>query len=561
MPDTAPAAGGPPLPLAPAAPQMIPHSAIDASPLNPRKTFAGDELQGLADSIDREGLLQNIVLRPHPKAPGRFELVAGERRWRAVGLLIKAGRAKPDFPMPALIRPMDDPRTMLAALAENVARADLSPIEEGEHFKRLIADAGIDKADIARAIGRTVRHVELRLALVDRLHPAAQQALKDGTLDLAKARALTLAPVAKQEAILKDAVPDKKEGDRWIPLRTAEDVERRAREQQNLVGSALFELDQYKGEILEEGDRRWFGDVAQFTKLQNAAIKAKVEALEAKWAWVKVVKQHFYSTDPAVPYQYERTNAKGAGALVMVDTGGTYKPKVVTGIKKAASYAAADEKADPAKEAERKALREFGDYCRAIKTRALQRFVMTNPDAAAQLAVLQLTDSDVFGYSGFDLEGRDPAVKKMLQAYGVADAMQRGAGAKLAAAIGALSPVKRTEAFAAVVAVRLELQRDDWEKPFGEAEEAVTILRRLKFDPLRDWAMNMEFLRACPQSALDRIFDDVGAAAQAHKDPLEALRLSIIAAPKSKHYRPPWLELGTAAEIAARRKSNKKAKK
>src|SRR5690606_13104152 len=118
----------------------------------PRFVFPGEELEELAASIREKGVLQPILVRPMPGLPGQFEIVAGERRWRASQ---KAGLQV----MPALVRELDDVQVLEIAVIENVQRADLNPIEEATAYQRLIDKFARTQEEIAEAVGKSRSHV------------------------------------------------------------------------------------------------------------------------------------------------------------------------------------------------------------------------------------------------------------------------------------------------------------------------------------------------------------------------------------------------------------------
>ena len=112
----------------------------------PRRNFDPEQLQSLADSIKSQGVVQPIVVRPVEN--GRYEIVAGERRWRAAQ---KVGLKT----IPAVVRNMEDRVAMAVALVENIQRADLNPLEEATTFRRLIDEAGLTHEQVAEAVGRS----------------------------------------------------------------------------------------------------------------------------------------------------------------------------------------------------------------------------------------------------------------------------------------------------------------------------------------------------------------------------------------------------------------------
>ena len=145
----------------------------------PRQVFEPEALQGLADSISAQGVIQPIVVRPEGD---HFELVAGERRWRAAQL---AGLQK----IPAVIRELDARATAAIALIENIQREDLNPLEEAQAFMRLIEEFDLTHQQVADSVGRSRAAVSNMLRLLDLADPVKQQ-VNEGLLDIGHARAL-----------------------------------------------------------------------------------------------------------------------------------------------------------------------------------------------------------------------------------------------------------------------------------------------------------------------------------------------------------------------------------
>ncbi len=136
----------------------LPVDAIYANPRQPRRRFEPEATTGLASSIKQQGLLQPIVVRP--RAAGGYELIAGERRWRAAR---EAGIAE----LPALVREADDRDTLLLALVENVAREQLSPVEEARAYAALLDEFELSLAEVAERVGRSKPSVSNRLRLLE----------------------------------------------------------------------------------------------------------------------------------------------------------------------------------------------------------------------------------------------------------------------------------------------------------------------------------------------------------------------------------------------------------
>ncbi|MDP1875669.1 ParB/RepB/Spo0J family partition protein [Phenylobacterium sp.] len=177
---------------------LIPHQLIVPDGLNPRKHFDEAELAELAESIAQDGLLENLVVRPIAEGDTAHRLVAGERRWRALRLLIAAGRW--DQPIPCKVVEIDDAAHRRIALVENLQRKDLRPIDEAQALKDLMEVTGQGTAEIAKEIGFTQRFVQQRLQLLG-LPDTVQDQVNAGEVTIEKARAIA--------AVLPDLPADK----------------------------------------------------------------------------------------------------------------------------------------------------------------------------------------------------------------------------------------------------------------------------------------------------------------------------------------------------------------
>jgi len=136
----------------------LPVDAIHANPRQPRRRFEPEATTGLASSIKQQGLLQPVVVRP--RTAGGYELIAGERRWRAAR---EAGLET----LPALVRDADDRDTLLLALVENVAREQLSPVEEARAYASLVDEFELSLGEVADKVGRSKPAVSNRLRLLE----------------------------------------------------------------------------------------------------------------------------------------------------------------------------------------------------------------------------------------------------------------------------------------------------------------------------------------------------------------------------------------------------------
>jgi ParB family transcriptional regulator, chromosome partitioning protein len=164
----------------------IPMDQIDANPFQPRTDFDSEELDSLAESIRVQGLLQPILIRTHPTNSERYQIVAGERRFRATML---AGLTE----IPAILRETDDSDAAVIALVENLQRQDLNAIEEAEGYQRLLQDFGLTHESLGYAVSKSRSHIGNTIRLL-RLPDPIKQQVRAGGLSSGHARALLLYP-------------------------------------------------------------------------------------------------------------------------------------------------------------------------------------------------------------------------------------------------------------------------------------------------------------------------------------------------------------------------------
>ena len=199
---------------APAGVQMAPIESLRPNPDQPRKVFDRDDLEELAASIRDKGVLQPILVRSHPKEDGVWQIIAGERRWRAAQLarLTEA---------PIIVKEMDDVAVFEVAIIENVQRADLNPLEEADAYRTLMERFGRTQDAVAGVVGKSRSHVANILRLLQ-LPEGVLQHVRTGKLSAGHARALITAPdpVALADQIVSEG----------LNVRQAEALARRAAE-------------------------------------------------------------------------------------------------------------------------------------------------------------------------------------------------------------------------------------------------------------------------------------------------------------------------------------------
>jgi len=203
----------------------LPVERLLPNPDQPRRHFAEDDLQSLAASIREKGVIQPLIVRPNPRKPESYEIVAGERRWRAAQL------AKV-HEVPVIIRALDDTEVLEIAIIENIQRADLNPVEEAAGYRQLMDKFGHTQEKLSQALGKSRSHIANLLRLLQ-LPKDVQGLLEDGSLSAGHARALITS--ADPSALAKLVVEKRlsvRETERLAktPLKKAKTVERRPSE-------------------------------------------------------------------------------------------------------------------------------------------------------------------------------------------------------------------------------------------------------------------------------------------------------------------------------------------
>ena len=203
----------------------VPIELLHANPNNPRKRFAEEDLESLAQSLKQRGLLQPLVVRP--RTQGGYEIVAGERRWRASQ---RAGLHE----LPVLVRELDDKTTLEIALIENIQRADLNALEEAQAYRQLIEQYGHTQQELADAVGKSRSHIANTMRLLN-LPEETRKMIEDGRLTAGHARTLIASdtPDALAEKIV----------DLKLTVRQAEELARTAANASSTPQSAKKDAD------------------------------------------------------------------------------------------------------------------------------------------------------------------------------------------------------------------------------------------------------------------------------------------------------------------------------
>ncbi|WP_339096223.1 ParB/RepB/Spo0J family partition protein [Deinococcus sp. VB142] len=373
--------------------QMIPWKQIDPSPLNPRKKFDEAALRELAIDIERKGVLQNLVARP--RSTGRYEIAAGERRYRAVSLLVTGfeeggvrHQVTADFQLPVLVRELSDRELLEVATAENVQRRRMTPMEEAEAFAAIAAQ-GATPAEIAHKFGYAERTVTRRIQIAQNLSDAVKEAFDKGEVTLEKAEILALAPKKQQKALL-DSV-------RYYG--GASELRNAISKQAFQVANALFDTALYSGEIVEDlfGDvPAYFQDAKQAAELQTQHLEGlakEAEAGGAAFAQVVVHNGAYFNGNFEFPLR------EGATGQVWVMDTRTGKVEHLTGRVR---------RADEVAERPTVQRAEYGWQNRNLAKKLKDEAVITALYANPRLTQAAFVASQLVGYSDFGVECPSP---------------------------------------------------------------------------------------------------------------------------------------------------------
>lgn len=358
----------------------VPFSALLAPKGNPRRAFDKKAIKGLAQSIKRDGVLQNLVVRPEGK--GTYRVLAGKRRFLALKHLTDQGEIDHGYRVP--IRLVSDKASKAdvdrIATVENVQREALDPIDEAEAFAQLLTK-GAKAEDIAAETGVSVPTIRKRLALAD-LAPEVKDAVRAKALPLSLAEALTLAPQAEQKGLLKEIK-------RYGHI-DARQLRSHILDEKPSVATAIFPVEKYKStftkDLFAEKETTYFDDREQFATLQKEAVEAQAEALRKEFAWVEVATEH------TVPWwQYRESKAKEPkGAIIHLSPSGRVEVRKGL-VKQEVDQSVVKPERKKEKPKERPAYsRTTLRYANAHKTLATQMALMENPRKAKEATAILL---------------------------------------------------------------------------------------------------------------------------------------------------------------------------
>ncbi len=355
--------------------QTLTISQIQPSVLNPRKFFDDATIEELAQSIKTDGLLQNLVVsKPKGKAK-KHNIIAGERRFRAISHLITKGELDKDFPVRVEIKEgLSDDEALRIATVENVQRENLSPLEEADALAALVKN-GEELDNIVAQTGLSVATIRRRLMLLS-LTEKGKEALAEKKITLAQAESLTIGKPEDQDEVLDDVI----EGYYTAP----DEIKDKLVGDLPTLSMAIFPQELYTGtftkDLLAEADSTYFDDVEQFETLQKQAAEQKVAEYAATHDWAVLEEGHRFNK-----WEYgEAEDGEKGGVVVFLAHDGNvsiYEGLVKT---KAAASTTNALKATKEKDFYPTPLRR---YIGMHKSAAVQAAILGNPRKAKELVL------------------------------------------------------------------------------------------------------------------------------------------------------------------------------
>lgn len=377
--------------------QTLSLAQLQASAENPRKTFNDESIAGLAQSIKTDGLLQNLVVfKPKGKAK-KFQIISGERRFRALQMLQKTGDLGDDYQIPVEIREdLTEDEILRIATVENVQRENLPPLEEAAALAALVQN-GEKIDDIVAQTGLAISTIRRRLVLIG-LCQSVKDALSEGKITLSQAEALSLGTHDEQTDLVEDVISGH--------YTTAEDIKDRLIGELPTLAQAIFAQDLYTGsftkDLLAEEEATYFNDVEQFYELQKQAAIALVERYKTSHEWAEFDEGYSFQS-----WEYGKAaEGEKGGIVVFFKNGGSVE--IHEGLTKTRADRATTQslKTKPRDTYPAPLRRYMGMH----KSLAVQAALLANPRKAKELAVCnKLTgfkSHECLGY--FEKEGTNP---------------------------------------------------------------------------------------------------------------------------------------------------------
>ena len=356
--------------------EMIPIAKLQPSAGNPRKSFDDKAIAGLAQSIKTDGLLQNLVAARPEGRKRKFPIISGERRYRALQLLIGRGDLPKDVKIPVEVREgLSDENALRIATVENVQRVNLTPLEEADAIAALIHD-GENLDDITVQTGLSESTIKRRLVLLD-LCESVKEALASGQISASQAEALSLADHEMQDHLLETVI------DGYYS--SAGEIRNRIFGEAPSLAMAIFDKGDYQGtfttDLFAEDETTYFDDAEQFFDLQKAAAEKLVSDFDKEKDWAELVEGRF----PSVEYRKAEDGESG-GVVVCLSYEG--RVDVHEGlIRKKIDQSVSDAlRSKPKVTYARPVLEYFAMY----KSATVQAELIANPRKAKEIGVAKM---------------------------------------------------------------------------------------------------------------------------------------------------------------------------
>ncbi|PJK27871.1 ParB/RepB/Spo0J family partition protein [Minwuia thermotolerans] len=356
---------------------------------NPRTSMDVAALEGLAASIKTDGLLQNLVVRPR-KGKG-YDIVSGERRYRALRLLAERGDIPADHPVPVDIRKrLSSADTLRLATIENIQREQLPPMDEAEAFASLLAD-GASLEDVAAKAGVSALTVKRRVALAS-LCDEVKVLVREGEVPLSVAEALTLGTHDQQRAVIERL----QQGWHY----DADDIRSILTGEKPSVALAIFPLEKYEGtytaDLFADEANTFFDDMEQFYRLQSEAVEQLADTHRRTAAFVEVVHEAY------VPWWQYREAEDGEPGGVVIQFAPSGRVQVREGLVKREVRQSVSEDTSEAPGTPKPKPEYSGPVIRMVsahKSLAVMEALLANPRKAKEVAVIGMMQ-------GYDWTGR-----------------------------------------------------------------------------------------------------------------------------------------------------------
>jgi ParB family transcriptional regulator, chromosome partitioning protein len=352
---------------------------------NPRRSMDAAAIEGLAASIKADGLLQNLVVR---KDGRKFRIVSGERRWRALALLVARGDIGKDYPVPVEVRAdLTEADALRLATVENIQREQLPPMDEAEAFALLLGQ-GARLEDVAAKAGVSVLTVKRRVALAS-LTDEVKARVREGEISLAAAEALTLGNAEQQRAALARLDSSYRYD--------ADDIRDWLTGEKPALSLAIFPLESYEGtttsDLFADEDSTVFDDAEQFHRLQAEAVEAlAAQHRAAGAAFVDILTENY-----AAWWQYREADAEAGetgGVVIHFKPSGRVEVREGLARREVRPSVAEDTADHPASP------KEKPDYTGAVirmvaahKSLAVMAGLLANPRKAREVAVVTMLNA------------------------------------------------------------------------------------------------------------------------------------------------------------------------